>query len=252
MAHVLLTLALLVLATATTGAPKTLHYINDLTNTLSCDSPFHKHGAPFTTDILRASVLESPGELQALAMGLCWVPWWNSKLQPPMTHDRWFRSTFNVSDPPTTDYFAYILRNSTGYSKPDVTPQNSGDILATFASLATSVEGQNKRAALSFRIQDFQFCDREPSQNYEDLGEFWFEHRHDPAFMISGVPFPDANCKKNRATGAMAGPCNCDRDASMTWMNPAVRHYRQNMLLEAIATYPTLDVEVDQPWVVPL
>ena len=38
MNHVLLTLALLLLGTATTGAPKTLHYINDLTNTLPRDA----------------------------------------------------------------------------------------------------------------------------------------------------------------------------------------------------------------------
>ena len=49
---------------------KTLHYINDLTNTLTCDSPFHSkaHSNGFTTDVLKASIIESPGELQALAM----------------------------------------------------------------------------------------------------------------------------------------------------------------------------------------
>ena len=52
------------------SSPKTLHYINDLTNTLTCDSPFHSktHSNGFTTDVLKASIIESPGELQALAM----------------------------------------------------------------------------------------------------------------------------------------------------------------------------------------
>ena len=250
---------------------KTLHYINDLTNTLTCDSPFHSkaHSNGFTTDVLKASIIESPGELQALAMvilmirmlssphlnlfacqGLCWVPWWDSKLHPPVEHDRWFQSTFNVSHATggnSKDYFAYILRNATGYEGHDATPQNSGDILGTFAAVATSpaAGGQNKRAAISFRIQDFQFCDREPSSNYEDLSRFWYDNRHDPSFMISGRPFPDAACKKNRTTGVWAGNCNCDRDASMTWANPAVLNLRKSVLLEAIGRYPTLDVEID-------
>ena len=39
--------------------------------------------------------------------------------------------------------------------------------------------------------------------------------------------------------------CDCARVASLSWSNPSVVSARLHLLLEAIALYPTLDVEVD-------
>ena len=225
---------------------KTLHFINDLTNTMTCTSPFHKRSDPsgFTTAVLDASVRESPGDMQALAPGFSWVPWWDSKLVPPTEHVKWYMQTFNISVGGPTDhsFFAYVLRNSTSYRGNDATEQNSGDILGKFSQIA---RGAGQRAALSFRIQDFQFCNRPASSNTEDLSKFWWDNRHRTKAMISGEPFNDTACKKNLQTGVSVGRCNCNLMASMTWIDSAVRENRQGLLLEAIAKYPELDVEID-------
>ena len=135
--------------------------------------------------------------MQALALGLGWVPWWDSKVLPPVSYDAWYLDTFNTSsaDPQhARGWFAYTLRNSTGYTGHDATPDNSGDILRVFERAVTAKSGQKQRAALSFRIQDFQFCNRVPSRNYGTMSPFWYDHRGDANYTISAAPFPDAAC----------------------------------------------------------
>ena len=221
--------------------PKTLHFNNDLTNTLTCISPFHTNrSSGFTREVLAGSVRETAKigvQTHLLAPGFSWVPWWNSTLAPPAAHDAWYKSAFNFTGAAGGDFFAYVLRGSRGVDAPD-----SGDILGEFVSLTKSI---GQRGALSFRIADYQFCNRNPDGNYEDLSEFWFSHRLDPSFMISGKPFDDAACRQNKTTGKESGHCNCDAMASMSWSHPEVAQRRQALLVEAIRMYPTLDVEVD-------
>ena len=44
-----------------TDSTKVLHFNNDLTNTLTCTSPFHPLGAPFSSETLHGSITETAG-----------------------------------------------------------------------------------------------------------------------------------------------------------------------------------------------
>ena len=74
--------------------PYRLLYNNDCTNILSCTSPWHPRGAALTADLFAAAVDESAdagAEAHFFQPGLCWVPWWPSKVLPLEQHVRWFK-----------------------------------------------------------------------------------------------------------------------------------------------------------------
>lgn len=82
-------------ATQTAGptgkCPYKVIFSNDTTNILSCVSPYHKKGDPFTTEMLQATVDEVDGvDAHLLQPGVGWIPWWKSKLYPADEHYRWF------------------------------------------------------------------------------------------------------------------------------------------------------------------
>lgn len=167
---------------------KILHFNNDLTNTRTCTSPFHQQGGPFTSTVLNGSISETKGlgiSTHLLAPGLGWVPWWNSSIVPPEQHSQWMKSQFNLSDVDSGDFFAYVLRG--------------GDILEEFITTATI---HDMRPSLSFRISDTQFCKRPISSLYEDMSQFWYDHRHEASFMVFGntSKFNDTCCFLGKAS----------------------------------------------------
>ncbi len=73
-------------------APFKVLFSNDTTNILSCVSPYHKKGEPFTTERLQATVDEAKGvDVHMLQPGVAWIPWWKSKVYPADEHYRWFQ-----------------------------------------------------------------------------------------------------------------------------------------------------------------
>ena len=80
---------------------------NDLTNMLSCISPFHpKASTPFSSAMLHAATTETAGYVseQLLAPGLCNQPWYNSKLMPKQAYREWFNNTFHPTESLTDPY----------------------------------------------------------------------------------------------------------------------------------------------------
>lgn len=78
-------------------APFRLLYSNDLTNTLSCISPFHKPREPFRKEMLEATVDEVAGtgvDAHLLQPGLGTVPMWQSRVQPLEEHAAWLMETY--------------------------------------------------------------------------------------------------------------------------------------------------------------
>ena len=73
-------------------APFRVLYSNDLTNILSCTSPWHKPRQPLTDQMIEATVDEVAGtgvDVHLLQPGLGWIPWWQSKVYPAEEHYRW-------------------------------------------------------------------------------------------------------------------------------------------------------------------
>ncbi len=214
------------------GTPrkKVLNFNNDGTNMASCKSPFNPvSGAPFTAATLRGAVAETAGlgvQTHLLAPGGCWVAWWDSKLSPPKQYDAWMRSTFDVNTTNLSSVqsmFTFVL--------------NGGDILGSFSKLARA---NGERAAISFRINDFQWCDGPPgAKAYGFMSQFWYEHRHDPDVMYRGS-FNDTCCWEKKC------PCSCyGGEASMALSNAAVMANRQGFMLEILELNPGIDFEVD-------
>lgn len=84
-------------AEAADRAPFRLLYSNDLTNLLTCVSPFHRKGEGFRPEMLEASVDEVAGlgvDAHFLQPAKGWVPWWRSKIYPAAEHYRWFEETY--------------------------------------------------------------------------------------------------------------------------------------------------------------
>jgi hypothetical protein len=213
-----------------TPRKKVLNFNNDGTNMASCKSPFNPvPGAPFTETTLRGAIAETAGlgvQTHLLAPGGCWVAWWDSKLSPPKEYDAWMRATFDVNTTllsSVQSMFTFVL--------------NGGDILGPFAKLARA---NGERAAVSFRINDFQWCDGPPgAKAYGFMSQFWYEHRHDPDVMYRGS-FNDTCCWEKKC------PCSCySGEASMALSSAAVMANRQGFMLEILDLNPGIDFEVD-------
>lgn len=73
-------------------------YSNDLTNLLTCISPYHRKGEPFRPEMLDASVDEAAGRVDAhiLQPGFGWFPMWQSKVYSPREHYDWIRERYGM------------------------------------------------------------------------------------------------------------------------------------------------------------
>ena len=78
--------------------PYRVVYSNDTTHIVACTAPYHKQGEGFRPEMLEASVDEVSGLVDAhfLQPGVCWVPWWKSKVYPAQEHYRWFEERYGV------------------------------------------------------------------------------------------------------------------------------------------------------------
>lgn len=89
--------------------PYKILFSNDTTNTLSCVSPYHGKGEPFTEDLLIASIDETANtgiDVHMLQPHVGWIAWWQSKVYPMEEHHKWFKAKTGL-DPDSYDQ--YIL-----------------------------------------------------------------------------------------------------------------------------------------------
>lgn len=76
--------------------PYRVLFNNDTTNNITCTSPYHKRGEPWTPKIFEASIDEVAGKVDAhfLSMAHGSVPWYQSKVYPMAEHMRWWQEHF--------------------------------------------------------------------------------------------------------------------------------------------------------------
>ena len=211
-----------VLVAASASSDLNLLYNNDLVNTEGCVSPWHKHGAPFSLDLIANSVNETRPlgvAVHLLAPDLCWVSWWN--LTALKAHNAWWTTTFRRPLPTGTITDWIIQRDG---AQPD--------LLGAFISDAHAA---GEQAFLSWRMQDVQFVRQgftTSSVGSQNLAKFWYDHRLDPAFMAHG-PF-------NASARGGAEP-----SAVMDWGNSEVVAFHQRLLETALGQYAWDGVELD-------
>jgi len=82
---------------STMKAPFRTLYSNDTTNLVSCASPYNEGREPFRPEMLEAAVDETAEagiDVHLLQPGFTWVPWWQSRAEPPAEHYRWWLETY--------------------------------------------------------------------------------------------------------------------------------------------------------------
>src|SRR3954451_15806893 len=92
-------------AAARQKPPFRVLYSNDLTNILSCVSPFHHAREPFRKEMLEATIDEVAGagvDVHLLQPGLGVIPLWKSKVQPLEQHAAWLEKTYGQKLDPYT------------------------------------------------------------------------------------------------------------------------------------------------------
>lgn len=199
-------------------------YSNDTVNTVSCTSPYHRKGEPFSQRLLEASVDETAGrgvDAHLLQPGLSMVPWWKSRQYPYEEHIRWYESTYGtaVRDNP---YARYMLEG--------------GDMVGAFVARC-------RRAGVapfvSLRLNDShgkEFVDTPGGGNIPEIpgyslhcvNRFYKDH---PQFRID--PDPAKVGKEHWNTRVL------------NWANPEVVDWMFGFIAEICETYDIDGFELD-------
>ncbi|MFV2068633.1 MAG: hypothetical protein ACC645_16810, partial [Pirellulales bacterium] len=173
---------------------------------LTCTSPYHEKGQPFTDDMLRATIDEAQGvDVHMLQPGLGWIPWWKSRQYPIDEHARWFHDRTGRK---LGSFGRYML--------------DGGDIVGTF------VEHCRKHRVVPFvslRLNDGHHLENVETkeQRSEWVSRFYAEH---PEYRLG----PDLNDWNQRVHN---------------WAIPEVRDHKFAFLREICEQYDIDGLELD-------
>jgi len=205
-------------------APFRTLYNNDTTNILSCYSPWsnpsnNPNQRIFSTSFIQQSVAEVAGkvDVQLLCPGLCWVPWWKSKVYPASKHYPWYYGLFGHTGENFDAYADYMLAG--------------GDMVEDFLQ-ACRCHGQT--AFISFRLNDVQFLETTVGPTgitvttTSKMCMFWYENS---AYVTSD----------NFTLGDdyLSNP-----QRAQNWAIPEVREYKLSLIKE-ICNYDIDGLELD-------
>ena len=186
-------------------APFKVLYSNDTTNIITCASPYHKRGDPFTTEMIQATVDEVPGvDVHMLQPGVGWIPWWKSKIYPATEHYRWVQEQTGVGP----DAFGkYMLAG--------------GDVLQVFIDRCR-LRGQTP--FVSYRLNDGHLLENVGTRNPMVIwvSRFYAEH---PEYRIGTDKSWDQRV--------------------LNWAIPEVREHKFSFIREICENYDIDGLELD-------
>lgn len=197
-------------------------YNNDAENLLTVNSSYHRSMAPITDSVVRGSVYDTHGSVDAnLIMPFHGVPWWNSSIEPPQAHRDWYDKTFGFDyDPNGGSQLDYIMRG--------------GDLIGTFADEAIK-EGQ--KPLISISMNDAQMCNCPPRSNgyksmaandhtFSYVSRTFYEHRFDKEAMLGygqNPPTPWRPCCWALGNASCANDYACNEKAcEFSWLSPVM------------------------------
>jgi hypothetical protein len=151
-------------------APFRVLYSNDLTNILSCTSPWHKPRQPLTDPMIEATVDEVAGtgvDVHLLQPGLGWIPWWKSKIYPAEEHYRWVQQRTGAKP---DAYGKYMLEG--------------GDVLKPFIARCRE---KGQAPFVSLRMNDAHHLEfaNEKNSHATSVSRFYLEH---PEYRLGPDP----------------------------------------------------------------
>ena len=189
-------------------------YSSDTTNILTCQSPWklETYPAKITEELILAplaEVLETNIDVYSMQAGLCWVPWWPSKVYPVEEHIKWFQE--NVRENSSNIWLNYVL--------------NGGDMILDSLNYAKE---NGKDFMLSFRLNDVhQKSDAfdDSKARIESVPRFYREH---PEYLVGDDP--------NQASYGRY---------VQDWQHEEVREYKLSLIEEIIENYDIDGIELD-------
>ncbi len=195
-------------------------YNNDSTNLLSCFSPWsnpRNNSKPevFSQKLIAASVAEVAGlvDVQLFCPGLCWVPWWKSKVDPAPEHYLWYYQLIGHPKGPYDAYARYMMAG--------------GDMVQGFLD---ACRGRGQTAFVSFRLNDEQFLETIDNTVVltSKMCRFWYEN----SAYVSATNYTLGN-------DYLVSP-----ERAQNWSIPEVRDYKFRLLKE-ICGYDIDGLELD-------
>jgi hypothetical protein len=211
-------------------------YDNDMTNVVSCDSPFHRSGEPFTIEKLRTSIDETVGtgvDVNVLQPGYGWVPCWKSKIYPYEQHVAWLRERYGETP-----------RLLNGYNAENVTGEfvkrcrERG--MAVFISLR--MNDYHHKNFVDFTKEEFAAYRNRIGRKFElKVSRFYMEH---PEWRLDDILVP--------ARGSMDLFEHAEKYRSeirinhlWNWAIPEVRQAKLNFIAEICENYDIDGFELD-------
>lgn len=194
-------------------APFRLLYSNDLTNTLSCTSPFHKPREPFRKEMLEATVDEVAGtgvDVHLLQPGLGVLPMWKSKVQPLDEHAAWLKETYGQK----LDQYTQTVLNGT-------------DLIQTFLDRCRM---RAQAPLISIRVNDAHHKENVDKKKGEKFG----------SVSMSINRFYHAHPEYRLVPGSFSG-----KDLVLNWAEPEVRAQKLALLQELCENYDLDGLELD-------
>ena len=193
---------------------------NDTTNTLTCISPYHKKGQPFSDTVLQGAVDETIDigiDVHLIKPTMGWTPWWPSKVYPIAEHAKWLKDTYNKG---ISSYEKYTL--------------NGGDIIGTFVDRCHE---KGMKAFISYRMNDGHHILRKKEYINNPYIEFEREtavckfYTENPQYILGPDPF----VKDNAYMAARV----------QNWIHPEVRQYKFDLIEEICQNYDIDGLELD-------
>ena len=214
-------------------------YNNDGENLWAVTSPYHTGGTAIDGATIRGSVDDMAGRMPGWYTGaaadvnmICPfhnVPWWNSKLEPPQEHRRWYDSTFNFTWAAGGSQLDYVLKG--------------GDFIGDFAHECIKT---GQKPFVTIRLNDGQMCTHPPAPDdtpslsnndhtFDRTSEFWWRHKNDSAVILDNHKRWEPCCW---GSFYHIDGCTCSNSAcELSWTSPLVRNRMINLIGEVAEMY---------------
>lgn len=248
---------------AQTARPKPPYrtlFSNDLTNIVTCESPYHPAGKPFSQEGLFGTVDETAGvgiDAHLLQPGYGWVPYWKSKLYPAREHAAWFEARYGIPPGSFTRYMVnggdivgeFVQRCRQKGLAPFVSLRMndmhekmfadfSREEMAVFRELSSD-EALATRSLSDIRIELI----KRRVRDFFDLtvSRFYLGH---PEYRLNGIPLPPQ--------GTMDPFLYADKyrteirqNRIWNWAIPEVRQHKLDFITEICENYDIDGIELD-------
>jgi len=227
-------------------------FSNDLTNIVTCVSPYSLHGSPFTQKGLFGTVDETAGigiDAHMLQPGYGWMPYWKSKIYPAKEHAEWFTKRYGLSPSSYTRYMLngeFVQRCREKGLAPFVSIRMNDmhekmwvdftkDQMAVFQKSEEGRDGTDAEKRADFikrRVRDFFDL---------TVSEFYGAH---PEYRLNDIKIPERGSEE---PFAYADEYRNDlrKNNIWNWIVPEVRQHKLDFIKEISENYDIDGLELD-------